>query len=211
MSRPHRPVSRETRRSLLDASLERLGIPIPEGGTDRLLAYEELLREEAIPRGLIASSDAGRILERHVLDSARSAAVPVPPGALVLDAGSGAGLPGIPFAILRPDVSVRLVDSRKGRLAFLELALEQLELSTATAVLSRIEDTTERADLVLARAFKPLPEAWRLVRPVLRDGGRLVFFAGAGSSPAAPRDAASVEVLRTPVLASSGALIIIAR
>jgi hypothetical protein len=70
----------------------------------------------------------------------------------------------------------------------------------------------DRVDVALARAFAPLDEAWAQAREVLGPGGRLVYFAGAATTvPAAPQGSVILNVLRTPVLESSGPLVIMTR
>jgi 16S rRNA (guanine527-N7)-methyltransferase len=207
------PVSRETRttepESLL-AAAGRIGVDLSDEACSRLERFEELLRERALPTGLVAPADAGRLRDRHILDSLRAVAVVVPGDARAFDIGSGAGLPGVVVAIACPSLHVVLVEPRRARAAFLELAVEHLSLSNASVLAARIEDVDEQADLCFSRAFAPLPEAWRLAVPRLRRGGRLVYFAGSGA-PEPPPDAAAVEVLDSPLLESSGPLFIMTR
>src|SRR2546423_14230134 len=88
-----------------------------------LAAFARLLAERAVPMGLISVRDAPRVLERHVLDSARAVQC-LPDGVdEVVDVGSGAGLPGIPAAILRPAIRVTLLEPQWRRVGFLELAV----------------------------------------------------------------------------------------
>ena len=213
--RPQGPVSRETRPAdpeglLADAG--RAGVDLSADASSGLRRFEELLFERALPAGLVASADAGRLRERHILDSLRAARAVRPGDTRALDAGSGAGLPGIVVAIARPWLHVVLVEPRRARVAFLELAVDHLSLSNVSILPGRIEDVDEQVDLCFSRAFAPLPEAWRLAAPRLRRGGRLVYFAGAGTgAPALPPDAAAVEVLESPLLESSGPLFIMTR
>jgi 16S rRNA G527 N7-methylase RsmG len=87
-----------------------------------------------------------------------------------------------------------------------------LSLSNASVLPVRIEDVAQQVDLCFTRAFAPPAEAWRLAAPRLRPAGRLVYFAGAGAgAPETPSDAASVEVLESPLLESSGPLFIMTR
>jgi 16S rRNA (guanine527-N7)-methyltransferase len=196
---------------ILSAQAERLGAPLDEAQLARLLAYERLLLERAGPTGLVAEGDVGRIRVRHVLDSLRAA----PAMAGVKDAydlGSGAGLPGIVIAIARPDLQVGLVDSRRRRVAFLELAVAELALANATVLGVRAEKLTEPVDACLARAFAPAARAWQVAAPVLRPGGRLVYFAGrAERTEDLGTLAPVIDVLSTPVLESAGPLVIMAR
>jgi len=209
------PVSRETRiaepEDLL-AAATRVGVDLSEEASSGLERFEELLRERALPKGLVATADAGRLRERHILDSLRVVPVVRPRDSRALDLGSGAGLPGVVVAIARPSLHVVLVEPRRGRVAFLELAVEHLRLSNVSVLGARIEEVDEQVDLCFSRAFAPLPEAWRAAAPRLREGGRLVYFAGAGAEPPeTPSDASALEVLESPLLESSGPLFIMTR
>lgn len=214
-TRPQGPVSRETWTSEphgLSAAAEHLGVEVSEEASATLERFEGLLRERALPMGLIAASDAGRLRERHILDSIRAVTALGPGDTRAIDLGSGAGLPGVVVAIARPSLHVVLVEPRRARVAFLELVVEDLRLSNASVLAARIEDVDEQVDLCFSRAFAPLPEAWRAAVPRLREGGRLVYFAGAGSAPpGTPSDASAVEVLESPLLESSGPLFIMTR
>lgn len=146
-----------------------------------LVRYEALLRERAVPLGLVAPGDVGSLMERHVLDSLR--AVPcIPPSAADLaDLGSGAGLPGLPLAIAIPRLSVCLVERSQRRAAFLEVAVERLGLADRVRVLvATTEEVTETFDVCVARALAGADEVWRLAFPLLRGDGRVVYFAGRG-------------------------------
>jgi 16S rRNA (guanine527-N7)-methyltransferase len=209
-SRSQGPVSRETR----PGEAERLlaAADLSDDAVSRLERFEKLLRERALPAGLVAAADADRLWERHILDSLRAVQAMRPGDARALDVGSGAGLPGVVVAIARPALHVALVEPRRTRAAFLELVVEQLSLSNASVLGARIGDVDEQVDLCFSRAFAPLPEAWRLAAPRLRAGGRLVYFAGAGAgAPELPPGAAAVEVLESPLLESSGPLFIMTR
>ena len=189
-----------------------LGVEISGEASAGLERFEELLRERALPKGLIAAADADRLRERHILDSLRAVRALRPGDTRAIDLGSGAGLPGVVVAIARPSLHVVLVEPRRARVAFLELAGEDLRLSNVSVLAARIEDVEDQVDLCFSRAFAPLPEAWRVAVPRLREGGRLVYFAGAGAAPPEiPFDASAVEVLESPLLESSGPLFIMTR
>lgn len=189
-----------------------VGVEVSADSLRRLGELENLLRERAVPLGLIAESDGPRIRERHVLDSLRAAAAVRSTDRLAYDIGSGAGLPGLVVALARPGLHVVLVEPRRARAAFLELAVERLEVTNASVRVGRIQDVTEPGDLCFARAYAPLSQAWRVALPLLRPGGRLVYFAGSSIGvPALLRGASDVRVLEAPVLESAGSLIIMAR
>jgi 16S rRNA (guanine527-N7)-methyltransferase len=188
-----------------------LGVELDPAQAIRLLRYEDLLLRRAVPLGAVARSDASRIRERHILDCLRSAPL-VSKASSACDLGSGAGLPGVVVALALPRLEMVLVESRAKRAAFLELTVQELGLSNAKVVVGRAEDLTVGVDACLARAFAPLSEAWEVARVILHPGGRLVYFAGAETrDPAAPPGATLEAVVRTPVLESAGALVIMAR
>ncbi len=161
----------------LERGAAKLGVELTPDQSDKLIRYAELLSTRAIEIGAIGTSDKERVVERHVLDSLRAAAEIRETDRIAYDFGSGAGLPGIPLAIVRPDTAFALVESRHWRTAFLELVVSELGLNVRVER-ARVEKMGVRADLVLARAFAPLARTWGLAEPLLRPGGRLVFFAG---------------------------------
>jgi 16S rRNA (guanine527-N7)-methyltransferase len=195
----------------LRAQAADLGVLLDPPQISRLQRFEELLAERAVSLGAISRSDSARIRERHTLDSLR--AVPIVDGVdEAADLGAGAGLPGVVVAIALPRVRMLLIERRPQRAAFLELAVEELGLPNAVVVAGRVEDVAGDVDVALARAFAPIAEAWARALGILRPGGRLVYFAGAGSeSPEPPAGSVIQRVLRTPVLESAGALVIMTR
>jgi 16S rRNA (guanine527-N7)-methyltransferase len=144
---------------------------------DRLRAFVALLRERAVPLGLVGEADAERIEERHVEDSLRALTC-LTDATSVADVGSGAGLPGIPVAIARSDVAVALIEPRRRRAAFLELCIEALGLDNARVVATRSSGAHVRVDLCLTRALGDAVRSWQLSEPVLRPFGTMVYFAG---------------------------------
>jgi len=195
----------------LRAQAGHLGVFLAPPQLSQLRRFEDLLVDRAVPLGAISRSDSARIRERHTLDSLR--AVPLVEDVdQAADLGSGAGLPGVVVAIALPRVRMLLIERRPQRAAFLELAVEDLGLSNAAVVAGRVEDVAGDVDVALARAFAPLDEAWARALGILRPGGRLVYFSGAGSpTPEPPAGSVIQSVLRTPVLESSGALVIMTR
>jgi 16S rRNA (guanine527-N7)-methyltransferase len=189
------------------------GRAISDDAWAAMVSFAELLRTTAVPRGFVSAEDAPRVFERHVVDSLRAAVVFTDADTQAADLGSGAGLPGIPLAIALPGVRFVLVEPRPGRAAFLELAIERLQLANADVRVGRAEALpTSFADVVTTRALAPVERSWELARPALRDGGRLVYFGGAGSrAPAGLPGARSISLAAAPLLATSGPLIIIGR
>jgi 16S rRNA (guanine527-N7)-methyltransferase len=144
----------------------------------QLADFESLLRDKAIPLGLISQGDERDLHERHILDSLRAAALFRPNDTRALDLGSGAGLPGIVLAIALPRCRFVLAERRRRRAGFLELAVDRLELPNAEVAVARAEELTGEWDVATARAFAPPARAWRIAHRLLRPGGRLIYFAG---------------------------------
>lgn len=162
----------------LARGLAALGVPAPGDVLDRLDAYLELLMRWARVHGLTAARSRGELVTRHVLDSA--AVLPLLPGGLKLDAGSGAGLPGLVLAILQPSTPWVLLDSAARKVAFLRHISAELDLDNVHIVRERLErhdpDPPPRA--VVARALAPLPRLVELSAGLLRRGSRLVAMLG---------------------------------
>jgi 16S rRNA (guanine527-N7)-methyltransferase len=141
--------------------------------------YADLLVTAGIERGVLGPREAGRIWERHLLPSAALAEF-VPQNASVLDVGSGAGLPGLPLAIARPDVAVTLLEPMQRRCVFLEECVAALGLSNVAVRRGRAEDLVGRvtADVVTARAVARLPRLVALTVPLCHSGGTVLAVKG---------------------------------
>ncbi len=146
---------------------------------DDLTAYAELLADVGVTRGLIGPREVPRLWDRHLLNCAVVAPA-VRPGASVVDVGSGAGLPGLVWAVLRPDLEIVLLEPRQTRADFLTEAASALGLGHVRVDRSRAEDVVGRyrADVVTARAVAPLERLLGWTLPLLRPGGRLLAFKG---------------------------------
>jgi len=149
---------------------------------DAAAEYARLLATEGTVRGLIGPREVPRLWERHLLNSAAIASL-VPVGARVVDVGSGAGLPGIPLALARPDLTVTLLEPLARRVAFLTECVHRLGLERVTVVRGRAEEGPIRrqlggADVVTARAVAPLDKLAGWCLPLLRPGGLLLAMKG---------------------------------
>jgi 16S rRNA (guanine527-N7)-methyltransferase len=190
-----------------------LGIDLDRNQVEALMSFELLLLDRAIPLGLVARGDRIMIRSRHILDSLRAVLALETSDIDALDLGSGAGLPGIVVAIARPSLRVGLVEVRRRRAAFLELAVERLGLPNVAVLAHSANKLDGVVDVCFARALAPLSEAWEFARQLLRPAGRLVYFGGQGfrEPDKLPPGARSFRLLRTPALASSGPLVIMTR
>ena len=153
--------------------------------------YVARLAGDGVARGLIGPREVPRLWERHVLNSA-AVAEAVPEGARVVDVGSGAGLPGIPLGLARPDLAVTLVEPMARRVEFLQEAVAELQAPAGGAggpgrwrvLRGRAEDRAlvgevGAVDVVTARAVAPLPRLVGWCRGLLRPGAQLVALVGA--------------------------------
>lgn len=170
----------------LQAGLERLGVAADGVTLDRLARYHALLTEWNARIDLTAVLDPEEMVDRHYLDSAAPLALGlIPQGARVIDVGTGAGLPGIPLCILRPDLRVTLLDAQRKRVTFLQAAIEALDLP-AQAVHMRAEDAArdeahrEAYDVAVSRAVAATPTLLELTLPFVRVGGRAIAWKGPG-------------------------------
>ncbi len=142
--------------------------------------YAELLADVGVRRGLIGPREVPRLWERHVLNCAVLSDV-VPEGVSVCDVGSGAGLPGIPLALARPDLRITLLEPLLRRTTFLEEAVALLGLEKMAVVRGRAEEMIGHlppVDVVTARAVAPLDRlaGWGL--PLLRPHGEMLALKG---------------------------------
>jgi 16S rRNA (guanine527-N7)-methyltransferase len=148
-------------------------------------AYVARLATDGVLRGLIGPREVPRLWERHVLNSA-AVAEAVPAGARVVDVGSGAGLPGIPLGLARPDVTLTLVEPMARRVEFLEEVVTGIAEPAGLSwrvVRGRAEDRAVAGavgvvDVVTARAVAPLPRLVGWVRGLMRPGTQLVALVG---------------------------------
>lgn len=159
------------------------------GRSHVLTQYAELLAGPGVERGLIGPREVPRLWDRHLLNCAvvaDPATELVPAGAVVADVGSGAGLPGLVWAIARPDLRVVLIEPLLRRSTFLSEAVESLGLHEQVVVWrGRGEDapsTVQAVDVVTARAVAPLERLIGWTVPLLRSGGRLVALKGSSAA-----------------------------
>lgn len=139
--------------------------------------YARLLASAGVERGLVGPREAPRLWTRHLLNSA-AISVWVPDRVEVIDLGAGAGLPGIPLALARPDLRVTLVEPMARRVAFLDEVVALLGLDVAVLRARGEELPASSTDVVVARAVAPLTRLIPMALPLLRRRGRLVALKG---------------------------------
>ena len=165
---------------------------------DQARRYAELLATDGVTRGLIGPRETERLWDRHLLNCAVVSEL-LPERGVLVDIGSGAGLPGVVLAMLRPSLQVILLEPLLRRSVFLDECVRALDLPNATVLRARAEDKAAariRADVATARAVAPLDRLVGWAAPLLRPGGQLLAIKG--QSAAAELEAAE------PVLARLG-------
>jgi 16S rRNA (guanine527-N7)-methyltransferase len=163
-------------------------------------AYVARLASDGVTRGLIGPREVPRLWQRHILNSA-AVAEAVPEGARVVDVGSGAGLPGIPLGLARPDLALTLVEPMARRVEFLEEVVAELALPAGLrwrVVRGRAEERSVATavgpvDVVTARAVAPLPRLVGWCRGLMRPGTQLVALVGASALRELPSLVAELE------------------
>jgi 16S rRNA (guanine527-N7)-methyltransferase len=146
---------------------------------DAVQRYADLLAGPGMERGLLGPREVPRLWERHLLNCAVVEEA-IPAEATVVDVGSGGGLPGVVLALLRPDVTMMLVEPLLRRASYLREVVAELGLGNTEVVRARAEDLHGKvlADRVTARAVAPVEMLARWCLPLLRPGGALVALKG---------------------------------
>lgn len=175
----------------LDVGLTALGLAADDDQRGRLLRYLALLEKWNRAFNLSAVREPRRMVSRHLLDSLSVLALLQ--GPRILDAGTGAGLPGLPLAIVSPALAFTLVDASAKKTRFVRQAVLELGLANVEIVHSRLERFRPETgfDTVTARALAPLGEIVAATRHLIRPGGRLLAMKG-------PRAASEVANARLP-------------
>ena len=144
--------------------------------------YVDILRSTALDWGLLGPREAERLWDRHILNSAALSGL-IAAESAVADVGSGAGLPGIPLGILRPDLRVTLIEPLLRRFTFLTQTVEELQISDRVEVVrSRAEDHRQTYHIVVARALAPLDRLIGWCNPLRAPDGVILALKGASAA-----------------------------
>jgi 16S rRNA (guanine527-N7)-methyltransferase len=175
----------------LDAALRRYAV-----SREAVPALEALLEHLALPKAPTSVHDPLQAVDVHIADSLAALEVPeVRAAGLIVDVGSGAGLPGLVLSAVFPDVRVVLIEAARRKCEFLRSARRAMGAQNAEVAWARVEEWTEglgRCDVVCARALATLPVVCEYAAPLLREGGVLIAWKGAVSeSEAADGSAAA--------------------
>ena len=156
-------------------------------------AYHESLATTAAERGFIGPKEVSRLWERHILNCAVVSEA-LNDATTVADIGSGAGLPGIPLAIARPDVSFTLIEPLLKRSTYLAEVKDELGLDNVTVVRGRAEEQPGgQFDVVTSRAVAPLGKLAKWSLPLVLKGGEMIALKGSSVHEELERDAADIK------------------
>ena len=145
---------------------------------DQARSFAQTLANDSDELGLLGPRELDKLWSRHILNSAVVAEL-VSPGDKVADVGSGAGLPGIPMAIARPDAEFVLIEPMERRSSWMLEVVEDLGLKNVRILRSRAEDVSEQDfDIVTARAVAALDKLLKMCVPLLKPGGALIALKG---------------------------------
>ena len=151
-----------------------------------LAAYADILATRGVERGMLGPREVPRLWPRHLANCAVVALEErerIPEGSRVADVGSGAGLPGVVWSLVRPDLHLTLIEPLLRRASFLTEVVDELGLSSRVVVLrTRAEDLPASFDVVTARAVARLPQLLSWTLPLVAPGGWLVALKGTSAA-----------------------------
>lgn len=168
----------DSSREELRRGITALSLNCNEEELSLLLAYMDLLKKWNSAYNLLGGNEAAMLVSRHILDSLSIS--PYLEGSLIADIGAGAGLPGIPLAIMNPDKKFVLIDSNGKKTRFIFQAKIQLGLDNISVENCRIEhyQSKQQIDMVVCRAFSTLADALTMLQAIFSDECKLLAMKG---------------------------------
>ena len=168
--------------AILKSGADAVGVQLNRQMIEMLVLYLVELKEWNQKINLTSLKDDTSIIIDHFIDSL-SVVPHLPASGRILDAGSGAGFPGLPIKIARPELDITLLESKRKKINFLKQIILLLNLSHITVLHGRIEsfvpgENIPLFDIIIARAFTRLGPLLKLARPLLQDGGYVIAMKG---------------------------------
>ncbi len=193
--------------SLLISDAERLGISLTDEQISRFETLSELLVEQNKTMNLTAITDPDGIAVKHFADSISVlTAAEMPEGSRMLDVGTGAGFPGIPLLIMRPDLDLTMIDSTAKKLKYVENTVNKLGL-TATTLHTRAEEAgqskeyREKFDFVCSRAVAALNVLCEYCLPFVKQNGLFIAMKGAKAQEEIDGAKSAIKLLGGKIIA----------
>ena len=148
-------------------------------GYQQIEHYVKMLIEEGQLRGLIGPRELSRIWSRHIVNCAALEKF-IPEESIVAEIGSGAGLPGIVIAIMKPDCEIHLIETMQRRTQWLQDCVEEIGLDNVVIHNNRAEELHKKIsfDLVTARAVGSIDKLTKWAAPLIKSGGKMVLLKG---------------------------------
>lgn len=199
----------DTCRKRLQAGLDELNLKLSDEQIDRLLSFIGLIDKWNKAFNLTSIRDQEAMVSLHLLDSL--AVLPYVTGQKVIDIGTGAGLPGIPLAVCRPDKTFTLLDSNSKKTRFVQQAVLELKLTNVQVCHGRVEGFASEHlfDTVITRAFTNLPDILKMTGHLIAPGGVLLAMKGQYPEQELQQigDGATVIPIRVPGIEAQRCLI----
>lgn len=184
----------------LRQGLSHFGLSFDEAVIEKFSLYEKLLLEWNEKMNLTAITAHDEILNKHFTDSFSFHSI-IPHGAHLVDVGTGAGFPGLPLKIVRPDLTVTLMDALQKRLTFLDTVTDALSLTNVETLHMRAEDAghsplcREQYDVACARAVASLPVLCEYCMPLVKKGGLFLALKGPDGREEAKKSKNAIKIL----------------
>ncbi len=204
---------------ILSSGQQAIGLKLTTKAQNQLLSYVALLQKWNTAYNLTAVRDPEQMIRQHILDSLTLLPY-LQDVKSILDVGTGPGLPGIPLAIARPDISVTLLDSLQKKINFVQHVITSLQLANAQAIQQRIQDlpAEQVTDLIVSRAFASLADFVNLIEPICTPRTKIIAMKGRQEQvnielqqlPATFR-LESIEVVKVPGLDAQRCLVILSK
>lgn len=192
--------------TVLFEEAKKLGIELSNSQLDKFNEYKDFLLEYNSHTNLTSITDSKDIAIKHFLDSILVAKFfEIPQNAKIIDIGTGAGFPGVPLKILRPDINLTLVDSLNKRIRFLSELCKKINIEAdiihaRAEELSRKEKFREKFDIAVSRAVAPLNILCEYCIPYLKTGGFFVSLKGSNFEEEIKNSKNALEVLGAKII-----------
>ncbi|MBD3285656.1 16S rRNA (guanine(527)-N(7))-methyltransferase RsmG [candidate division WOR-3 bacterium] len=160
--------------------LEKQGVKLDRTQETKLADYRKMIIDVSARMNLVSSGDLDRLEELHFTDSLAPAGI-IPYSSRIADWGSGAGLPGIPLAIARPDLKITLVESKRKKASFLIRIKRELEIENIRVFPDRGESITDNFQVITVRAIGRITDVMPGITEHLADHGGILFYKGPGA------------------------------
>lgn len=182
----------------IKSSFEKYSISLTERQIEQFEIYMDFLLEENQKYNLTAITDKKEVVIKHFVDSVLPYAE-IAQNSSVIDVGTGAGFPGVPLKILRPDIKLTLLDSLQKRINFLNNLLEKLAIKNVVTVHSRAEDYAakqrENFDYSLSRAVAKVSTLAEYLLPFVKVGGKVIMYKGISAEDELKEGTKAIETL----------------